>query len=94
MDSRSLPAPPPFEYLRTKTFAEGGTVTLAEVILRAAGDPTFVREWARLTGNRLPGNPVEQLIDGATGHDGELARRFAAFVYETVWCRLQVAEEP
>lgn len=48
----------------------------------------FVEEWMRLRGVKMPTNPLDAMIDDATGHGDEIAKQYLADVYDLVWLRL------
>lgn len=43
-------------------------------------------EWERLNGKKLvPANPIDRLVDQATGYDLDTMREFADFVYTYIF---------
>lgn len=79
----------------TLQFASPADLAGFEAVLReCAGNAEFVAGFDRLTGSnlRLAGAPVNVAVDLASGRIDAEMRRFAAFVHDTVWSRLQLGE--
>jgi hypothetical protein len=69
--------------------------TFEEVVAYAVGNSELVKEFNRLSGCNLGQSAqrtgLDRLIDESTGYSGETdddMAKFAAFVWEFVWCRL------
>lgn len=75
-------------------------VTFEQCVGECLRNREFVTEFDRLWGTSLGGvrgrNVVVAMVDQAAGFDEERSRRdmekFVAFVYETVWLRLDPSE--
>jgi len=81
-------------------------VTFEECLCACLENEVFLREFDRLTGCQLSGvphrTPLEAMVDKATEVDESVrldlrqqqgdVDKFIAFVYETVWLRLDPAE--
>ena len=54
--------------------------------LEASLHSDLLKEWERLTGNKLiASNPLDRMIDDATGYSLHTMAAFADFVYQFVW---------
>lgn len=71
-------------------------MTFGECVIECARTPAFVREFDRLAGTHLSSmgtrQPIEAMVDEATGRDREAMRMFLSFVWEFVYTR--IPEEP
>ena len=67
-------------------------MTFGECVVVCAGEPSFVREFDRLSGHHLSSitsrSALETMIDEATGRDREACMAFLAFVWEFIWTRI------
>lgn len=60
-------------------------LTFEDCVRLCRGNAELVREWERLSGQRFARNPVETMVDQATGHGAAVAAAFEMFVLEYVW---------
>ena len=53
----------------------------------------LVTEWQRLSGKKLvASNPLDRMIDEATGYDQAVMGEFVDFVYDYVWVTFSEAQ--
>lgn len=63
-------------------------ISFAQCVSACLSNSEFVANWQRLRGVRLPASVLERMIDDASGHSDDIARRFLADVFELVYARL------
>jgi len=72
-----------------RLFEERNGITFLECLTVAIHTEHLVQEWERLSGKKLiASNPLDRMIDEATGYGDEVMREFANFVYECVFLKL------
>lgn len=64
------------------------SVEFIQCVAACAANAEFVANWSRLRGIRFGANPLERMIDEASGFNSEIARQFIADVHDLVWSRL------
>lgn len=63
-------------------------LTFAECLIISASEPELVQQWERLTGNTLiSSNPLNRMIDEATGYNLHVMGKFADFVYDCIFLK-------
>lgn len=67
-------------------------MTFKECVMYCAGNKTLVSEFDRLRGTNLSllGNPIELMVDEATGKLNDELELFCDFVYECIWTRIAI----
>lgn len=60
-------------------------IAWADCLRWAAADADTLDAFLRETGTMLPASPFEQMIDEATGHDGQIVIRFVGWFNENIW---------
>jgi hypothetical protein len=68
-------------------------MNLWEALQQTAANEDYVREWARLRGVTFPGNPIERMVDEATGHSDSIAALFIGDFIDMVWFRVPRKED-
>lgn len=77
--------------------AQGQGMTFSDCVITASQTPKFLEQFNRLTGRhlgeQLARSPIEQLVDSATGTNGDAqqsddVRAFVGFCHEYIWLPL------
>jgi hypothetical protein len=69
-----------------------GGVTFVDCLVECIHTSEFVSEWQRLSGKKLLAtNPLDRMVDKATGYDMSVIGEFADFVYDYVFKTLPEA---
>lgn len=60
-------------------------MTFEACLLETVKTPELYEQFCRLKGFKKPTAPIERIVDEATGHEKEIVRQYAQFVFEYVY---------